>query len=404
MSSHDSGATRERLKDRLSQRLTEAPELLDHPPAQQMDASGDAGPSEATKQVTLTSPCSSCALPRTADASAQTEQEDEAEEPEPSCGEGACGVTRKEEVNKNSSSITRAGKSTCTTEDGVTSTHPYQLDGTAEASKTEESIMMKEDSQYSDSPSGLLGKEDPESVSMASWRSRRLDVGPSTLEDAIIEGWREASRELKFYKLHSPMNAKAPPPRADASTMTESFLESNGEQERENRPPCIHDGRFMVKEEIDTIFGRVESRWDELSSHLTKDLRSRNNQFLADCRHSLEDELSELQRDERRQAKARREMAQAQRELLAAMENEFQVKYMEFNEWCDRYIDNELHSLKLALQQTERYRGVATVVRYVIMNSIADLQEILRDQAAVIWKALVELMERDLEALFKQFF
>lgn len=360
-----------------------APEARNGTRVQRMAASGDADASAATQQVTPFCSCCQCARPTANDASAQTEQGPTAEEPEPSCGEGACEANSKDEVNENRLSIPHADKPTSTAEDGAASAHRYQavdmnnLDSLPEASKTEESVMMKEDSRYFDSRPEFLGEENPDSSSLASSRTRQLVVGQSKTEDVILEA--EAGAEV--------------------STMTESVLESVEKQEEQNRDPCLDDRRFLVKEEFGAIMEHVESRWDELCAELRGDLGSRHNLFLAECGYCLENESSDPKRNELRQ-----KMASARRELMASMADEFRVKCGEFNDWCDRYMQSELRNLKLARQQSERYRVLATAIRYEIINHTPDVQEDLRKKAAAIWKALAKQMELDMETLFKQFF
>ncbi|CAN7976136.1 unnamed protein product [Ixodes persulcatus] len=150
--------------------------------------------------------------------------------------------------------------------------------------------------------------------------------------------------------------------------------------------PRLDARRQLISDELDSIFERIETRWLDICARLRKDLGRKYGQFVNDCKSCLETESS----DSTRQL-LRREMAEARRDLLAEMEEEFRERCGAFDVWRRKYLNQELEASRVAAQ--EPYHVLATVLRYEILDSMPQLEELTRARAAQLWKEMMEQRE-----------
>ncbi|KAK8765318.1 hypothetical protein V5799_032073 [Amblyomma americanum] len=126
-------------------------------------------------------------------------------------------------------------------------------------------------------------------------------------------------------------------------------------------------------------------------------LRDRYNQFLEDCRTCLKTEQGGCERDQ-----LRHEMAEARRELIADMKENFRTACEAFEDWRERYLQRELQASCTQLHQGDRFRVLSAVLRLEILDSLPELATRTRERAAALWKELLELWGPDVDALFNE--
>lgn len=190
----------------------------------------------------------------------------------------------------------------------------------------------------------------------------------------------------------SPLQAQAS---GEWGAVANPILDPIAEEEGMD-PPC-EARRIIISEEMTTIFDHIESRWTNVCEQLRMDLNGRYNQFLEDCRSCLKSEQGGCERDQ-----LRHEMADARRELIAEMKENFRTACEAFDEWRERYLQGELQTSCTALHQGDRYRVLSAVLRLEILDSLPDQVARTRALAAALWKELVEQWGADVEELFNE--
>ncbi|XP_065285707.2 uncharacterized protein [Dermacentor albipictus] len=258
----------------------------------------------------------------------------------------------------------------------------------------------------------------------ASERRRSVHEALAQVRETLFEVLRDSPRAVAattstsgiFETMFSTRPAVSPPPSptsallapsslqvqgtTDSATASEVIPESMQEQTTlESAPesvnPRVDTRRYVVSEELCAIYEHIESRWADVCDKLRADLNGRYDQFLADCRSCLECETGECERDQ-----LRHEMADARRDLIAEMKDVFRSSCDEFDEWRMRYLERELQLSCSALQEGDRFRVMAAVLRYEILEGLPELEKRTRERAAALWKELVEEQWTDVDVLF----
>ncbi|KAL1472969.1 hypothetical protein MTO96_039033 [Rhipicephalus appendiculatus] len=163
----------------------------------------------------------------------------------------------------------------------------------------------------------------------------------------------------------------------------------------ENLNPRVETRRYIVSDELGAIYEHIESRWADVCAKLLADLNGRYDQFIADCRCCLKGEPGECERDQ-----LRHEMADARRDLIAEMKEVFRSTCEQFDDWRMRYLERELQLSCSALQGGDRFRVLAAVLRYEILEGLPEIEKRTRERAAALWKELVEQQWIDVDVLF----
>ncbi|KAH6930057.1 hypothetical protein HPB50_008655 [Hyalomma asiaticum] len=162
-----------------------------------------------------------------------------------------------------------------------------------------------------------------------------------------------------------------------------------------NVNPPVEAKRYIISDELGAIYEHIESRWAEVCAKLRADLNGRYDKFIADCRSCLQNEPGECERDQ-----LRHEMADARRELIAQLKEVFRSACDEFDYWRMRYLERELQLSCSTLQTGDRFRVMAAVLRYEILEGLPELEKRTRERAAALWKELVEQQWIDVDVLF----
>ncbi|XP_077483775.1 uncharacterized protein LOC144093900 isoform X2 [Amblyomma americanum] len=182
----------------------------------------------------------------------------------------------------------------------------------------------------------------------------------------------------------------------DSHVIVNSILDPVAEEE-EGIDARSEARRMIISEEMTTIFEHIESRWTKVCDQLRVDLNGRYNQFLEDCRTCLKTEQGGCERDQ-----LRHEMAEARRELIADMKENFRTACEAFEDWRERYLQRELQASCTQLHQGDRFRVLSAVLRLEILDSLPELATRTRERAAALWKELLELWGPDVDALFNE--
>ncbi|KAK8775916.1 hypothetical protein V5799_030740 [Amblyomma americanum] len=182
----------------------------------------------------------------------------------------------------------------------------------------------------------------------------------------------------------------------DSHAIVNSILHPIAEEE-EGIDARSEARRMIISEEMTTIFEHIESRWTKVCDQLRVDLNGRYNQFLEDCRTCLKTEQGGCERDQ-----LRHEMAEARRELIADMKENFRTACEAFEDWRERYLQRELQASCTQLHQGDRFRVLSAVLRLEILDSLPELATRTRERAAALWKELLELWGPDVDALFNE--
>ncbi|XP_077483776.1 uncharacterized protein LOC144093901 [Amblyomma americanum] len=182
----------------------------------------------------------------------------------------------------------------------------------------------------------------------------------------------------------------------DSHAIVNSILDPIAEEE-EGIGARSEARRMIISEEMTTIFEHIESRWTKVCDQLRVDLNGRYNQFLEDCRTCLKTEQGGCERDQ-----LRHEMAEARRELIADMKENFRTACEAFEDWRERYLQRELQASCTQLHQGDRFRVLSAVLRLEILDSLPELATRTRERAAALWKELLELWGPDVDALFNE--
>lgn len=61
---------------------------------------------------------------------------------------------------------------------------------------------------------------------------------------------------------------------------------------------------------------------------------------------------------------------------------------MSFDNWRKQYLERELHASQDGQRHGDRFRVLAAVLRYEIIESLPELEQQTRNQAAQLWKEL----------------
>lgn len=368
-----------------------------------------------------------CTRPITTDASTQTHEEYVAMDPKSSCHAGASVFRPLKEVNEVVVSDVRSAQFTASVAKGTFTTSPCQTvsknctDSSAEPSRTKEETPGIECSRHRDSPSRSYDTEGPESSWQARSKARRRMVEDTMalVQDTLFEVLRDTPPALANTSTAgifdtvfpvSPTSQHSSPsltpnsispaqaqPDADARPVTPVALESIKEQAGENPEPQLDARRYLVGDELGTIYEHVESRWAEICSQLRADVNRRYRELLADCRRCLESEGREAERVQLLQ-----EMAEARRELMTEIKEEFRTKCAEFTAWRTDYLESALVNSCQAMHDNDRPSVLAAVLRYEILDSLPDFEQRTRASAAALWKELVEQSGADVDAFFNE--
>ncbi|XP_064469451.1 uncharacterized protein LOC135384162 [Ornithodoros turicata] len=158
---------------------------------------------------------------------------------------------------------------------------------------------------------------------------------------------------------------------------------------------CNAEVRKIINDHLSYIAQDVEAQWDETCVQLRNDFGRRYRHFVEDCRQCL----AESRTTDHEQL--RQEILEARRELLSELKASFRLTCLRFETWWKDYIQREVHESQRFLRKGKGYRVLAGVLKYEIMDSIADIEAATRRKAADLWKELVAQRNVSFEAMLQ---
>lgn len=171
------------------------------------------------------------------------------------------------------------------------------------------------------------------------------------------------------------------------------ILDSLEDEENVLRP---RDARpYVVSDELYVVYEHIEARWSDVCDEVKADTNARYDKFLADCQCLLD-----AQPDESQQEQLRLGMKAGWRRLTAELREKFSEACQAFNEWRTRYVERDLRAACSALRSGDRFRLLAAVLRYELMDSLPNLEKRTQARAVSFWKELTEEREGDVDDLF----
>ncbi|XP_077564809.1 uncharacterized protein LOC144180313 [Haemaphysalis longicornis] len=367
-----------------------------------------------------------CQRSSTSDASTQTDGY-VVRDQQSSCPVGASVVRPLQKFNEEVVSDVRSSQSTASVAKSPSTKSQYQrvskncLVPSAGASGPAENASRNEYSQYRDNPLISCETESPEGSLQSKSKARRrmVDATMALVRDTLFEVLRDTPAALATTSTTgifdtvfptpttSPHSSPFSTPKSISSPQTQAGPNSGpvtpAAQEPiigkdEGNPEPQHDSRrYLVGDELSTIYEHVESRWAEICAQLRANVNNRCSTFLADCRRALESEGREAER-----AQLLQEMSEARREIMTEIKEEFRTKCAEFTSWRRDYLETELENTCEALSENARPCVLAAVLRYEILDSLPDFEQRTRASAAALWKELIEQNVASVDAILNE--